>query len=158
TGVALNPDELHGGIPAAELLQRRLGRVLDGIAYIPVGATIDANQRSPFGAEPGMLGDALSGAGIHRAVIANADAAEAFPTDQPPPDGAYARGAATALMGSDGFVPGGRVGRTLLLEDPLAPFGRRLDPDQVVERFRTEWRRAGRVVALVEASDLSRAT
>lgn len=158
TGVALNPDELHGGIPASELLARRLGRVLDGIAYIPVGATIDANATSPFAAEPGLLGDLLADAGVHRAVIANADAAEGFPTDEPPPDGAYARGAATALMGSDGFVPGGSVGRNLLLEDPEAPFGRRLDPDQVLDTFTQEWEQPGRVVALVEASDLSRAS
>jgi hypothetical protein len=157
TGVALNPDELHGGIPAADLLRRRLGRTVSGIAYIPVGATIDANEASAFGAEPGLLGDHLADAGVHRAVIANADAAEGFPTDQPPPDGAFARSAATALMGSDGVVPGGNVGRGLLLDDPDAPFGRRLDSDAVVTSFEQEWDEPGQRVVLVEASDLSRA-
>ncbi len=159
TGVALNPDEPHGGIPASELLRRRLGKTVEGIAYIPVGATIDANATSPFGAVPGTLGDALQDAGVRRAVIANADAAEGFPTDQPPPDGAYARSAATALMGSDGVVPGGSVGRlSLLVDDPAAPFGRRLDPNAVVDTFDEQWDQSGRAVVLVEASDLARAT
>ena len=158
TGVALNPDEPLGGVPAADLLQRRLGRTVDGIAYIPVGATIDANATSAFGAVPGTLGDALDAAGVHRAVIANADAAEGFPTDEPPPDGAYARSAATTLMGSDGVVPGGSVGRGLLREDPAAPFGRRLDPTEVLRTFDQEWQRQERAVVLVEASDLSRAS
>ena len=95
---------------------------------------------------------------MRRAVIANADAAEGFPTDQPPPDGAYARSAATALMGSDGVVPGGSVGRlSLLVEDPAAPFGRRLDPQAVLDTFDDQWDQSGRAVVLVEASDLSRA-
>lgn len=158
TGVALNPDESLAGVPATDLLRRRLGRTVDGIAYIPVGAAIDANQQSPFGAEPGLLGDALRDAGVHRAVVANADAAEGFPTDEPPPDGAYSRSAVTALMGRDGVVPGGSVGRSLLVEDRQAPFGRRLDRTEVLAAFDREWDGHQRVVALVEASDLARAS
>lgn len=157
TGVALNPDELHAGIPADEILRRRLGASPRGIAYIPVGAAIEVNRSSPYGAEPGALGDRLAAAGVDRAVIANADAAEGFPTDEAPPDGAYARSAATALMGSDGIVPGGSVGRELLRDDPEAPFGRRLDPEAVLAEFDRVWGRPGRSVVLVEASDLSRA-
>ncbi|MCB0972572.1 MAG: hypothetical protein KDA97_13785 [Acidimicrobiales bacterium] len=156
-GVALNPDELHAGIPASDLLERRLGRTVDAIAYIPVGATLDANASSPYGAEPGLLGDHLDEAGVRRAVIANADAAEGFPTDQPLPDGAFSRSAATALMGSDGIVPHGTVGRGLLKEDPAAAFGRRLDPAEVLAAFDAEWSQPGPGVVLVEASDLSRA-
>lgn len=157
TGVALNPDELLGGVPTDEILRRRLGDAPSGIAYIPVGASIDANKVSPWGAEPGTLGDALEADGIGRAVIANADAAEGFPSDEIPADGAYARSAATALMGSDGIVPGGDVGRDLLQDDPDAPFGRRFDPAKVQDAFATAWRGADRKVVLVEASDLSRA-
>lgn len=156
-GVALNPDELHAGIPASELLRRRLGRTVDGIAYIPVGATIDANDGSPYGASPGLLGDELDRLDVGRAVIANADAAEGFPTDRPVPEGAFSRSAVAALMGSDGVVPDGSVGRSLLVEDPTAPFGRRLDPEQVLASFDEAWDDDGRTVALVEASDLSRA-
>ena len=156
-GVALNPDEVHGGVPAAELVRRRTGGAVDGIAYIPVGATMDANAESPFGSTPGTLGQALADAGVRRAVIANADAAEGFPTDAPPPDGAYKRSAATALMDQDGVVPEGDVGRDLLVDDPAAPFGRRLSEDAVVRAFQRSWTEPGRSVVLVEASDLSRA-
>jgi hypothetical protein len=158
TGVALNPDEALGGVPATDLLRRRLGRTVSGIAYIPVGAAIDANANSVFAASPGLLGDTLRDAGVHRTVIANADAAEGFPTDEPPPDGAYARSAATALMGRDGVVPGGSVGRSLLQENRLAPFGREFDRAAVLEVFDDEWDGHRRVVALVEASDLARAS
>ena len=155
--VALDPDESYGGIRTADILQRRLGRVPDGVAYLAAGAAIDLNERGSFGGEPGRLGDLLAAAEVDRAVIANADAAEGFVSDEPPPDGAFARGAATALMGSDGIVPGGTVGRGLLVDDPAAPFGRRLDPAAVLEAFDSEWREADRAVVLVEASDLSRA-
>lgn len=156
--VALDPDETYGGLRTEDILRRRLGRVPSGVAYLPVGAAIDRNQASRFGAEPGRLGDLLAAAGVRRAVVANADAAEGFVSDEPPPDGAYARGAATALMGSDGIVPEGTVGRTLLREDPRAPFGRRLDHDAVLAAFDDAWTRPGRAVVLVEASDLSRAS
>ena len=42
-GVALNPGEVHGGVPATELVRRRTGRPAEGIAYVPVGATIKAD-------------------------------------------------------------------------------------------------------------------
>ena len=155
--VALDPDETYAGVRTADILQRRLGRVPDGVAYLAVGAAIDLNERGSFGGEPGRLGDLLAAAGIDRAAIANADAAEGFVSDEPPPDGAYARGAATALMGSDGIVPGGTVGRGLLEDDPAAPFGRRLDQAAVLTAFDAEWLEADRTVVLVEASDLSRA-
>jgi hypothetical protein len=60
-------------------------------------------------------------------------------------------------MGSDGLVPAGTVGRALLEEEPLAPFGRQLDPAAVLDAFDPVWAAGGRSVVLVEASDLSRA-
>lgn len=157
TGVALNPDELHGGFSATDILRRRLGSAVPGIAYLPVGAALDANADSTYGAVPGTLGDELFQAGIARAVIANADAAEGFPIDELPPDGAYSRSAATALMGFDGIVPEGTVGRDLLMEDPTAPFGRRLARSQVLQAFDRSWLPDRQQVVLVEASDLARA-
>ncbi|MEX2292264.1 MAG: hypothetical protein WD691_00635 [Acidimicrobiales bacterium] len=155
--VALDPDETYEGVRAAQILQRRLGMVPTGSAYLAVGAAQDRNEQSSFGAEPGRLGDALARASVGRAVIANADAAEAFESDEPTPDGAYARSAMTALMGSDGVVPGGTVGRELLRADPTAPYGRSLDPSAVLEAFDAAWSAPGRSVVLVETSDLSRA-
>jgi len=157
TGVALNPDELHGGVPATDILRRRLGSAVPGIAYLPVGAALDANADSTYGAVPGTLGDELFRAGVARAVIANADAAEGFPIDELPPDGAYSRSAATALMGLDGIVPEGTVGRDLLLEDPDAPFGRRFARSAVLEAFDRSWLPDRPEVVLLEASDLARA-
>jgi hypothetical protein len=157
TAVAVEPDEAYGGVPAAELLERRLGDVPDGIAYLGIGGAIDANESSAYGAEVGALGEALEGAGVRRAVVANADAVEGFASLEPPPEGAYARGAATALMGQDGIVPEGAVGRSLLRDDPDAAFGWRLDPDRVLDAVDRTWS-GDRAVVLVEASDLSRAS
>lgn len=156
--VALDAGESYGGVPTEDILRRRLGRVPPGVAYLAVGAAIDRNESSGFGAQPGRLGDLLAAAGVPRAVVANADAAEGFVSDEPPPDGAYARGAAAVLMGSDGVVPGGTVGRDLLIDDPDAPFGRRLDPDAVLRAVDAARVGRERSVVLVEASDLSRAT
>ena len=90
-------------------------------------------------------------------MIANADAAEGFVSDEPPPDGSYARGAATALIDLDGIVPSGTVGRSLLAGDAGVPFGHRLDPEQVLAAFDGAWSggdrfSAHRRVVLVEAS------
>jgi hypothetical protein len=155
--VALDAGESYGGISASDILARRLGRIPDGIAYLAIGAALDTNHKSAYGGEAGLLGEHLDDAGVARAVIANADAAEGFVSDEPPPDGSYARGAATALMDTDGIVPGGTVSRLLLMDDPDAPFGRRLDPLSVLDSFDEEWTAHDRSVVLVEASDLSRA-
>jgi hypothetical protein len=156
TAVAVDADETYGGVPASELLERRLGEVPPGIAYLAIGPAIDANEDSPFGAEVGSLGDRLAEAGVARAVVANADAVEGFLSDDPPPDGAYARGAATMVMDSDGIIPGGTVSRTLLTDDREAAFGWRLDRPKVLDAFDEAWDSPGRSVVVVEASDLSR--
>ena len=156
TAVAVDADETYGGVPASELVERRLGRVTPGIAYLAIGPAIDANEHSPFGAEVGSLGDRLADAGVSRAVVANADAVEGFVSDDPPPDGAYARGAATMLMDSHGIVPGGTVSRSLLTDDRSAAFGWRLDRSKVVDAFDEAWGSPGRSVVVVEASDMSR--
>jgi hypothetical protein len=48
------------------------------------------------------------------------------------------------------------VSRLLLVDDPDAPFGRRLDPERVVGELDEVWPADERAVTLVEASDLSR--
>jgi hypothetical protein len=155
--VALDPDEKYGGVSAADIGLRRRGSVPDGIFYLAIGEALDTNDNSSFGARVGLLGARLHDAGVRRAVIANADATEGFVSEEPPPEGSYARSAATTLMDPEGLVPDGTVGRDLLKDDPDAPFGRRLDPDAVLSAFDDVWEPDGRVVALVEASDLLRA-
>ena len=51
TAVAVDRDETYGGVPTAEILERRLGYVPTGIAYLGMGAAVDANEDSPFGAD-----------------------------------------------------------------------------------------------------------
>lgn len=154
--VAVDPGDRYGGVPTGEILQRRLGTTtFEGIAYLAVGAARDVNRRSVFGAEVGLLGQSLAEAGVGRAVIANADAIEGFLDEARPPDGYYARSAVTALMDDAGIVPAGAVGRNLLVDDPAAAFGTRLDIDAVVDQFDQVWNR-DRNVVMVEASDLSR--
>lgn len=155
--VALEDTEYLGGVSASELFERRLGYIPRGVTYLPMGAAVEANELSPFGANIGILGDALADAGINRAVFANADGIEGIASDEPLPDGVLARGAATAIMDSDGTVPGGIVDRSLLKSDPLAPFGVSLDHAALLDGFDEVWNGAGRSVVLVEASDLSRA-
>jgi hypothetical protein len=155
--VAVDPDESYGGVSTSEILDRRLGYVPSGIAYLASGAARDVNHDSEFGAEVGLLGEILAEHGVQRAVIANADAVEGFVAEERPPEGYYARSAVTALMGRDGIVPAGTVGRSLLLQDPDAAFGMRLDPGEVLRAFDDIWTQPGRSVVLVEASDLSRA-
>ncbi len=137
-GVALDAGESYGLVDAEALLERRLGEVPDGIAYLALGAARDVNEQSVFGAEVGLLGDALEAEGVDRAVVANADEVEGIEND-PPEEGAYRREPALALMGSDGRVPEGTVARQLLRPDPAAPFGRRLDPEQVIAAFEQSW-------------------
>ena len=150
-GVALEPDELYHAEPALDVVQRRLGAVPTGVAYLAIGAARDGNDASVFRAEVGSLGNALAAADIDRAVIANADLREGRVDDD-----AYGRSAVTLLMGTDGLVPSGSVSRRLLVDDVDAAFGVRLDADAVGRSFDAAWDRE-RVVVAVEASDLTRA-
>src|SRR3546814_17298959 len=74
----------------------------------------------------------------------------------------YERQVALAASDTDGVVDGAIIGKDLLVPDPGAPFGLRLDANVVVDRFRAAWaeaapsgQRNGGVV-LVEASALAR--
>ena len=156
--VAVDAGESYGLVDAAALLERRLGEVPAGIAYLALGAARDVNEQSVYGAEVGLLGDALEAEDVARAVVANADEVEGIEND-PPEQGAYRREPALALMGSDGRVPGGTVARELLRHDPAAPFGRRLDAGQVTAAFDEAWpdQHGDPAVVLVEASDLDHA-
>jgi hypothetical protein len=151
-GVALEPGEQYHGEPALDVLQRRLGSTPAGLAYLAIGSARDANERSSFGAEVGTIGDALADAGVARAVVANADLREGRADD-----GAYGRGAATVVMGSNGLVPAGAVSRSLLVEDTDAPYGVRLDRAAVLEAVDAALV-PNRSVVVVESSDLVRAS
>lgn len=155
--LALDPDEEVAGATAKELQQDRLGEVVPGIAYLAIDDAIEVNGRSPYRAEPGLLGDALAEADVARAVVGNADVVggEASEGSADGDIGAgRRRGAAAVVVDGDGSVPGGRVGRSLIEEDATLPAGRRLDHDAVLEAFDAAWGAHRRVVTVVEASDL----
>jgi hypothetical protein len=125
----------------------------NGLVFMPIADTIEANDAELYGAEPGLLGAELARAGVHRAVITNGDG-----TDPSTPDSRstpWRRAAVGALMTSAGKVPGGRVDDGLLRRDEAAPFGVRLDPGRVERAFTGVWRPGS--VVLVEGSDLVRA-
>jgi hypothetical protein len=113
-----------------------------------VSAITRDNQRWPYGAVPGALGEALQTAGVGRAVIANADTS---PLSVRP--SSYGGDAVAGLMDRSGRVPG-VVTRDLLVRDAAAPFGVAYGPSAVVASFDRLWR--DRTVVLVEASDLAR--
>lgn len=130
---------------AAQAAARRTGRPADGAVVCPDQPAVAArNDDLLYDAEVGALGDALAAAGVHRAVIANAD----------PVPPASARSAGLALAGTDAVVPGGTVGRELLVSDPAAAFGVRADAGAYLAAFDEHWR--PRSVVLVEAGDFVR--
>jgi hypothetical protein len=138
---------------AREAMARRAGipvtQIPDtAVVCLAQPAIADRNDNLLFDSEVGVLGDTLADAGVHRAVIANADRAE------PTGTAGYFRMAGLSLADHNGVVPGGTVAQELLALDPEAPFGLRADPDAYVEAFNANWR--DRSVVLVEASDLVR--
>lgn len=150
--VELVPDagEEYAGSPASEEFARRTG-VMPEVGQVFNFGLVSmrrVNSSLLFGARVGALGAALSEADVRRAVIANGDLGEGKD------DLDFRREASVGLMDQRGLVDRGRVGRTLLRSDSAAPFGTRLDIDEVVDSFEEFWR--PRSVVLVEASDLVR--
>ena len=109
---------------------------------------VEHNNNLLYDAHPGVLADALRKGGVERAVIGNADRVLPAATAR------RYRPVAGALATSDGVTPAGDVGGDLLMADPAAPFGVRIDPDAYLAAFRRVW--TGRTVVLVEDSDLVR--
>lgn len=152
SGLALGPEETFEGGPAIESYQRRMGHGTDAsVLMLAIPDVLRRNDRLLFDAEIGALGDALDAASVDRAVIGNADRTI---EEEQNGSSAYDRQLASALMDSEGRV-GGRVDRGLLVEDPSAPFGLRLDQNAVEDAFVDAWTDPS--VVLVEASDITRA-
>ncbi len=154
SGQGFGVDEDFGRDRAGRVFATRTGLTPGGgLVYMPINDVIEENDSELYGAEVGDLGDELARAGIARSVIANGDGSDpSTPEERVPP---YHHSTVAALMTHDGKVPGGRVDRGLLQVDGGAPFGVRLDPDQVLDSFRESW--TDRAVVLVEGSDLVRA-
>jgi hypothetical protein len=153
-GQGFGVDEPFGRDRAGTVFTTRTGTpAARGLVLIPIADVTEANDAELFDAHVGELGAELAHAGVHRAVIANGDGSDpSTPSRTYPP---YRREAVSALMGPDGKVPRGRVDTGLLLADPTATFGVRLDPAAVLGAFDAAF--TDRSVVLVEGSDLVRA-
>ena len=144
----LAPNERYEASDAAAVFRRRTGlRFPSGIAALGWPRLQAQNDSLTYGAVLGQLGQTLEDAHVGRRVIANAD-------EQGPDAPVLHREAALSLLDRRGRVDGA-VGN-LLMRDPNAPFGQRLDPDAVIARFPTDFD-TRRQVVLVEGSDLARA-
>lgn len=140
----------YDGTPAAEEFARRTG-VMPKVGQVfnfGLVSMLDLNDNLLYGAKVGALGTALADAGVGRAIIANGDHGEGAR------DVDFRREASVGLMDGRGVVEQGRVGRTLLEDDPAAPFGTRFDNPEVAAAFSEFWKPNS--VVLVEASDMVR--
>jgi hypothetical protein len=154
-GQVLALDEQSSGSAAGEIFTRRTGLAASGpFVSLSWPALVRRNDRRPYDAELGLLAATLASEGVRTSVVANADGTDSI-------GASYQRQAGLALASPDGVVDDGALTKALLADDPTRPFGKRFDPDVVVEGFARAWEwaaggDAGGVV-LLEASDLARA-
>lgn len=146
-GQAADRDEQTPDGPAAAVFERRTGVDPTGEVLVLTFPETQARNRSLlYGAVPGSFGEALVDSGRGVAVVGNADRS-LLALEQ--------RQVALAATDTDGQVPAGSVGPTLLVADERAPFGVRGDIDTYANVVRSAWEDAD--VVVVEASDLERA-
>jgi hypothetical protein len=145
----MNPQERYAQSSAFAVFALRTGHRFGTGTIGALGwpALHAQNDSLSYGAVLGQLGQTLEDAKIGRRVIANAD-------EQGPDAPVLHREAALTLVDTHGRVPG--AVSDLLMKDPEAPFGQRLDPGAVMQQFPGDFRTHRQVVA-VEASDLARA-
>jgi hypothetical protein len=149
SGEVLEPDEDFFGVPAGSVFRRNTGADPGGgVVSLAQPQVVHRNDRLPYDAEVGALGQALEDAKVPRAVIANA--VGRFALGSP----TFDREGGSALVDEKGVVPEGAVSGALIEEDALAPFGVRYDLDAVMAAFGRVWDDGG--VVMVEASDLAR--
>jgi hypothetical protein len=107
-----------------------------------------SNRALEYGAQPGVLGQALAASGRAGAVVANADVLSPGGAREPH------REAALAMMDDQGRVGAGTVGPELSVEDLSVPGSLRTEVEATAAAFSQAWSRAD--VVLLEASDLAR--
>ncbi|MBK9178307.1 MAG: hypothetical protein IPM45_01820 [Acidimicrobiales bacterium] len=148
-GLAGGPSAPFEDGDVAEAYERRTGAVADGAILFPGIAELTArNDRLSYGAEPGALGEALAGAGLRAAAVGNADVVTPAGVEE------WHREVALAVVDRRGAAAGGSVDRGLLVADPAAPYGIRLDVDAALAAARDAWDDTDLLV--LEASDLER--
>lgn len=149
-GQQLAGDTDFAGEPASGVFERRTGSAAGG-AIVSLGwpALQSDNKAEDYDVVLGLLADTLHQGDVSTAVIGNADGSDVTSIS-------FERQAALALTGSDGRLQHGAVDGDLLVADPAAPFGVRLDHDRMLSAFEEEWSRPGSAAVLVEESDLAR--
>ncbi|HEY8545346.1 MAG TPA: hypothetical protein VIL36_09880, partial [Acidimicrobiales bacterium] len=149
-GQQLATGEESGGSTAGEIFLRRTGTRPDG-DYVALAwpSLVRVNAGEPYDAVLGLLSDTLESAGLGAVAIGNADG-----TDTIGPS--YERQVGLSVVTRDGVIPAGDLGADLLVADPAAPFGRRLDHDAVTAAFDRAWSSPSGGLVVVEASDLAR--
>lgn len=150
-GQVLALDEQSSGSAAGDIFGRRTGLTPDGdFVALAWPALVRANRGEPYDAELGLLAETLAAAGVDSCAIGNADGTDSIGVS-------FERQVGLAVADSDGVVSCGALEPDLLVDDPVRPFGRRLDPEQVLSRFRGVWGEpTSSTVVFVEASDLAR--
>lgn len=153
---AFGATEVIGGTTGAARYTAATGRQADGAATVfpSINVLTAENTHRLYGTQPGLLGSTLAVNGYRTAVIANADE-PASGGGKPESLRSYHRAGAIGLMDRSGRVRGGDVTADLLVSDPAAPGGTRLDATSVGRAFDAAW--TDRSVVLVELSDLERA-
>lgn len=155
-GQVLAVDEESNGTAAGDIYGRRTGNDPAGPYVSLAWPSLErANDAQPYETEIGSLTAELERGSVAAAAIGNADG-----TDSIGPS--YERQVGLAVADRTGVIPDGSLGKDLLEAAPEQPFGVRLDPTVVEERFRDIWDRpaagegADGAMVLVEASDLAR--
>jgi hypothetical protein len=148
-GQQLPVDADFAGEPAGGVFARRSGDAPgDAIVSLPWPTLVRENDSEPYDAVLGLLASTLHDNGVRTAAIGNADGSDVSTIS-------YERQAALALADTGGRIDGA-VGGELLVEDPVEPFGVRLDAEGVLAAFEAAWRDGEQSVVLVELSDLAR--
>lgn len=147
SGNALDAGEKLKGVESGILYERQTG--LDPgdnqVFYLNMTGLIEANVDVGYTVVPGLIGQAVHDKGLATAVFGNAD------TDDRQ---LLQRQAAIIAMDENGAVDFGQIGRDILEEDELSPYGLRTDYDKIVDGFRKVEDKAALVV--IETGDSRR--
>ncbi|MGE5576347.1 MAG: hypothetical protein ACM3TT_04005 [Syntrophothermus sp.] len=145
TGLASRSRDFYLHETAGAIYERDNGYAVDpdAIIFLDLPRLVALNRGVNHAVLLGGLGGALKEAGKTVAVLGNSDLG-----------GQAMRPIVAMAMDELGQVPLGDVSKGLLLNDPLAPYGRRTDYPKLLERFREVYPQADLIV--IETGDTLR--
>ncbi|GAB6087915.1 hypothetical protein [Alkaliphilus crotonatoxidans] len=140
TSIFYNADEENTSV-----YQRRTGHaaVEDSIITLTLNKLVQQNLKGEYGAVPGILGEALTEAGLKASVLGNSDG-----------DDYQNRAAALITMNQAGLTALGDVSGRMLIEDDDWPFGLRTNYQLLYQEMSRLYQKSSLVV--VETGDFSR--